>query len=269
MRRLSHVLCLRNIRHDFTRRIAGASKTLKCKSGFILILFFLVNAARAQYSVSFPEGDYAPQYSDSTGVMAGFLPDLVRRFSDQSGYDLKLISLPIKRYQLLLKSGQLDFILPSNPAWTDKQVGDITFSSVIMISRSGFLRKKGSLERPIKNLATVRGYTLPQVNPAFKDSNYKESFTINTSATLEMLRRDYVDTVYAHLDFVKSWLRRNHLKDYLVFVPDLGYDDYSYHLATLKHPKIIAVFNQWMLDNAAEIKSLMKLHDVGHESLID
>ncbi len=242
-------------------------KLLNCVIPFILL--FLVRYSHAEYIIAFPEGDYFPHYSNHQEQMTGFLPKLMLEFSEESGIKFSLQPFPIKRYQQLLEQEQIDFILPSNPAWTDNTSGELVFSSAIMKSRSGYVRTPASKGTLIKGVATVRGYTLPPIKPFYKQNTYQESYTVNTHASLEMLKRGHVDTVYAHLDFVKAWLTEHNLSDYLYFELDFGFDDYTYHLATIKHKEIIKAFDAWLIKRQSYIVELMNHYDIGHTSLIE
>jgi len=235
----------------------------------LMLFLIFIRTVEASYKVAFPQGDFSPQYNSSTGQMLGFLPEVMERFANDSGNDFVLQSFPIKRYQLLLKSSQIDFILPSNPAWSDKTAGEIVYSSAIMNSRLGFVRKKEFIGKPVTRVATIRGYTLPELTSAQKLTNYSEYFTPKISKCMKLLKLDRVDSVYAHSDFVRSWLNKNNLNDYLVFDPSLSIDDYSYHLATISHKEIILEFNKWLFENQITIKQLMKKYGVGSEPLLE
>lgn len=233
-----------------------------------LILLF-TRVCYSQLIIAFPTGDNTPQYSDVNGQLEGFLPTLVNHFSEQTGYNFIFSALPIRRYVELFQQGKIDFILPSNPAWSDNKYGNVLFSDVIMISRSGFVRRNESKGLPVKAVATVQGYTLPALEDKHKDEKYFESFTVSTYASLEMLKRKRVDAVYAHLDFVKTWVQKNNYESNFYFEPNLKYDNYAYHLSTIKHPDILKEFNHWLSEHRSTVNSLMKKYNVGSESLID
>ncbi len=213
--------------------------------------------------VAFPEGDYSPHYDSTHGEMRGFLPALMHRFSEYSGQPLSLIGLPIKRYQAYIHSGEIDFILPSNPDWSDNNKGNLLYSSVIMISRSGFVRTEAHLGTPIRRIATVTAYTLPAINPAYLSKEPKVYRTFDTHASLNMLKADRVDATYAHLDFVREWVRKNNVTQQIYFEADAGFDNFSYHLATKNHGAIIRKFDDWLRRYRADVLTLMKEYKVG------
>ncbi|WP_416306049.1 substrate-binding periplasmic protein [Neptunicella sp. SCSIO 80796] len=227
-----------------------------------------LTTAYASFKLTFPQGHYDPQYFRVQGNMAGFLPDLMRHFANDSGIEFEMASTPIKRNARLLENGQVDFILPSNPAWADNPSGRLHFSDAILISRSGFVRRSESAGKPFEIVATVAGYTLPELNSPYSEFPYQLIETIDTDASLGMLKAGRVDTVYAHLDFVRKWLELNKLKHYLIFEKDAGYDNYSYHLATIEYPEILQMFNLWMQDNKTLIDKLRRRYSVGTESLL-
>lgn len=204
-----------------------------------LFLWLYTSPTVANYTIAYPEGNYAPQYYFENDDMQGFLPELIRLFAKDSGFEFEMQAAPIKRYQLLLENGDVDFILPSNPAWADNPSGRLVFSHSILISRSGFIRRQENAGQPFKVISTVSGYTLPKINPPFAETSYSVIETIDSYASLGMLKAGRVDTVYAHLDFVRQWLTINQLERYLIFEQDAGYDNYAYHLAMINHPEII------------------------------
>ena len=225
-------------------------------------------AAYGAYTITFPQGYYAPQYYVDNGEMTGFLPRLMQLFAEDNGLEFDMRAAPIKRYQLLLENGEVDFILPSNPAWADNPSGRLLFSNSILISRSGFVRRKEDAGNPIEAIATVSGYTLPNILPPYAVNKHKVIETIDTYASLGMLKAGRVDAVYAHLDFVRKWLTINQLENYLIFDKDAGYDNYAYHLATIEHPDIIDMFNRWLRTHQEKIDALKRQFAVGTESIL-
>ncbi|MDX1453424.1 MAG: hypothetical protein R3183_12770 [Oleiphilaceae bacterium] len=235
-----------------------------------LVITLAVSAGlRAEYLVAFPEGNYYPHYDSTRGEMKGFLPSLLNRFEQDSAITFSLRGMPIKRYQSLIATGEVDFIMPSNPAWSDTESGPLVFSGVVMISRSGFVRRSSQLGKPIELVATVTGYRLPDINPQYLFAQPKVVYTVDTFASLNMLRAGRVDAVYAHLDFVRQWVRSHHNVEAIYLDADAGFDNFSYHLATLKHTQVIRRFDQWMQQNRPTILQLMREYSVGEDMKLD
>lgn len=242
---------------------------MKACSRFFIHLLVLTcfcvssGASATELVIAFPEGNYAPHYDNTSGTMQGFLPALVRQFSADTGHSFSLQAMPIKRYQAFIQSGEVDFILPSNPEWSDNAKGNLLYSSVIMISRSGFVRPVTLRGSPIRDIATVTGYVLPEINPAFLAGKPDIYRTIDTHASLNMLKARRVDASYAHLDFVWEWVRKNNVDMKLYFEADAGFDHFSYHLATRKHGEIIQTFNRWLTQETATVLQLMEEYGLG------
>lgn len=217
------------------------------------------------YVVAFPEGDYYPHYDSSGDGMRGFLPDLMQRFANEHGYQFVMRGLPIKRYQSFLQTGEVDFILPSNPAWTDSELGPLTFSDQVMNSRAGFFRLPEDLHQTIRAIAIVRGYRMPTIPAEFLEGPPVIHETVDTEASLGMLRAGRVDAAYAHLDFAHQWARKTGSLALLVLEDHAGVDSFDYHLATKNHPDLIDQFNQWLKQSQAEISGLQKKYGINSD----
>ncbi len=236
---------------------------------FIFLFCLMQNSQilAGELVVAFPEGNYYPHYDSTQGKMRGYLPALMERFGQDHDMQFSLLGMPIKRYQSFIRTGEVDFILPSNPAWSDTEAGPLTFSSVVMISRSGFVRSQYDLGKPIERIATVTGYWLPDITPSFLIQQPKIFYTIDTYASLSMLKARRVDAVYAHLDFVREWVRNQSGEQNIFFEADAGFDNYSYHLATLKHSQLIERFDHWMQRNRSKVIALMRQYRLGTDML--
>lgn len=75
-------------------------------------------------------------------------------------------------------------------------------------------------------------------------------------------RRSGVDGAYASGSVVGYQLKRMSKEGALVFAPHLPYQKSDYHLSSIKHPQLIAEFDQWMVEKAAFLAEMKKKYQL-------
>lgn len=236
------------------------------KAGFLAFLLpFLYAQKPSPYVVGLPDSQLYPQYWNLSGKVDGYLPRVLQRFAADSGVRWELKAQPIRRYYVEFKEGRLDFLAPSNRAWTEgsSQTG-IVFSEPFMKSRAGFIGLTAQLEpTQIKQVTTLAGYTisfLTQPGTPFK--NAKVNYVNDVNSAMKVLASRRTDLIYLHYDAAREWIRANagsHAQVQYYF-HDKYSEEFDYCLATIRHPRIIESFNRWLRGNPKvldEVKASM------------
>ena len=222
---------------------------------FIIGIYLSISIANA-YVVAMPIQNFSPQYQVKADKKSGFLPIILKKFSKDKGVELKIVSLPVKRYIQMVIDGKVDFILPDNKTWLhNDNLKKFIFSDPIMQSRvSYFSHEENSKSiKDIKSIATISGYTLDYFSKEIKNKKIKVNELQKIESLMSFINQKRADLGYFHDDILEDYLLRNK-KLKLKKRSDIKSDLFTYHLSTIKHPEIINQFNQWMKENQSWIK---------------
>ena len=72
------------------------------------------------YIVGAQNIEYYPYYNFSSDHEKGLGWAILEAFSKQSGHRFVYLSMPVKRLQIELKKGNVDFVFPDNARWHDQ-----------------------------------------------------------------------------------------------------------------------------------------------------
>ena len=223
----------------------------------LLLSSSLISAfAGKKYSFVFPENDFYPQYKVDTKIQNGFLPELLKYFAHDTKINIEIKSYPVKRYMANFLLDKADFVVPANPKWApDTKKGfDITYSQSIMKSRVAFIIKKGKVFKTPRIIATIRGYTITPYLDQIKAGKIKVVYASKITQLLKLVESERVDAAFFHTSIA---LEKSTSKN-LQIAEHLPYVEYDYHLMTIKHPKIVQKFNEWMSKNVVLVEKLKK-----------
>lgn len=225
--------------------------------------------ANAQtYVVGVENIEYLPQYTYKDGEYGGFARALLDSFAKDKGYKLEYRALPVARLFAEFVSLDLDFKYPDSAKWSAdlKSKATVVYSEPVVKYIDGvnvLPDRVGKGADSIKVLGAVRGFTpwdwLEQVKSGTVKLQENNSFT----AMLETALAHRVDGAYGNVAVTANVLESN-LKQAgaLVFDPGLPHTRSHYHLSSIKHPQVIAEFNDWLKTNAASVSALKEKFQV-------
>lgn len=205
---------------------------------------------------------YLPLSSYEKGVYGGFARALLDAFAREQGFTLRYQALPVPRLYAAFFQGEVDFKFPDHPEWKkpDRAGRTIAYSLPVVTYIDGVSVRpgsKGAGADRIRVLGTVAGFT-PW---AWQDRLAAGKATLSENTTSEGLVRQTlagrVDGAYASVAVINYQL--DHVlktPGALVFDPALPHSRDSYHLSSLKHPELIAAFDQWLKQNARKVAAL-------------
>ena len=76
-----------------------------------------INISAGKYIIGAQSLAYFPHYDFSSTVDKGVAWSILEAFSEASGHKFVYVSLPIRRLQLELAKGNVDFVYPDNRGW--------------------------------------------------------------------------------------------------------------------------------------------------------
>lgn len=255
-------------------------RELAMKAHFIFGLALLglsclqdARAGQTTYTVGVEDLEYFPQYSHKGNEFIGFGRELLDAFAKSKGYKFEYKILPLNRLFLEnLKSQSLDFQYPDNSYWEGHLRKGVTvhYSKPVMPFIDGVVVLPANVGRGLKNfkiLGTMTGFTPWNYLDLIKD---KKVTVFENDGFISLLRQaslKRVDGAYINVEVAKYQLREVLNKpDSLVFDPGLPHTRDFYYFSTVKHPKVIAEFNEFL---AREVELYERLRKrLGIESSI-
>lgn len=158
---------------------------------------------------------------DELGQERGIMIDVLREAASRNGYTIKIVHLPEKRAQMVLKEGGVDahpkamewVDNPDDFNWTDPIVES---TDVVIIRRHN---ERSEVPRTLTgfNLGVMLGYVYPALEEYFQDGSIKRRDARTTESLLRMVLRDHVDAAVTN-QHVANWIIHNN--------DDLSHDDF-------------------------------------------
>lgn len=225
-------------------------------------------AAADTYIVGVENIDYLPQYRWDDHGYSGFARELFDAFAKASGHTLVYQAFPVARLYAKFLDGEVDLKYPDHPEWaTDGKAGHrVVYSDPVVAYVDGVNVRPGRLGQgvdAVRTLGVLRGFTargwLDRIAAGAVSVQGNSSFP----ALLEQTLIGRVDGAYGNVAVVQHLLRSAlDRPGALVFDSGLPHVSSHYHLSTIKHPALIAAFNDWMTREGPAIAALKARHRV-------
>lgn len=230
---------------------------------FALVLSLSFAAFAQSYTVGVENIDYYPIYSGFDGEYKGYAREVLDAFAAAKGYTFTYKPLPIKRlFQSYLADKELDFKFPDNPYWSaEMREGlDVVYSEPVVDYIDGVLVKPENKGNPLdafKTLGIIAGFTAWEFLDRIKAGQVVTDESGEYEKLLEKAIRGRVDGAYSSVA-VALYQLREVLKqpEALVFDPSLPHTRSAYLLSSVKHHAVIAEFNKFLAENAAQVMEL-------------
>lgn len=243
---------------------------------FILFYFFLIYSAYGQakqgtYLVGVEEVNYPPFYdfsaSDIEHLRPSFTRDLLSHFFEIHKIPYRFIALPIKRFDKWYIENNIDFKFPDNKRW---RVGEdaklpIIFSQPVLKLTAGtyVLKKHGNINvDDVKTLVTITGF-FPSLWVNHIASGKVKLVEENTPMSI-VKHILFGNAVATNIDqnVISHTLNKLGMKRDIVLAKNIKHESYFYHFSTIKHPEILALFDQFLLNNQAFVSELKQKYKI-------
>jgi hypothetical protein len=227
-------------------------------------------AQATEYTIAVEAIDYMPLYGGSgQAPYHGYARDLLDLFGRKFGYHFHYVALPVNRLYKEFFAGQhLDFKFPDNPNWQpENKLGlDVTYSApVITIVEGLFLPEPKASQglSDIKSIATITGFTPTPYLPAIASGKIKLYSVDSFQSLFTMSTIERVDAIYTNAIAVKYYKSAHgDMDSNLKMDRNLPSIASNFSLSTLKHPEIVAQFNQFLQDDQTEIRQLKNKYGI-------
>lgn len=218
-------------------------------------------ALAEQFIVGAQNLSYFPHYDFDSDVDKGVGWAILEAFSDATEHEFIYVALPIRRLQMELVKGNIDFVYPDSERWynniTDNN--DKSFSLPLTQAVTGTIVKKkkaGKGITAIKNLAIPLGFT-----PVNWQSRINNGDTLLTAVKdvpqgftlLQQEKVDALDLEYHVAQFSTASLTQY---DDVILDLTLPHNEISFSISTLRHQAIIDELNRFITSNPELIKNI-------------
>ena len=204
---------------------------------------------------------YFPHYDFESDVDKGVGWAILEAFSDATGHEFVYVALPIRRLQMELMKGNVDFVYPDNIRWYNNitKTKDKSFSLPLTQAVTGTFVKTNKAGRgitAIKNLAIALGFT-----PVNWQERVNNGDTLLTSvkdvpqgfALLQQEKVDALDLEYHVAQYSTATLPQY---DDVTLDLTLPHNEVSFCISTLAHQGIIDELNGFITSNPELIKEI-------------
>ncbi len=229
-----------------------------------VLLIGSMQVSAKNYVIGVESLNYYPLYLGRGKTYTGYARELLDSFGKANGHSFTYKVLPVKRLLSEFLTGNLDFKYPANGKWAPnaKQGHKIVYSDSTIEYIDGLMTTSGNAKLTAENLTTLgtlRGFT-PWV---FMDDISKGSLKLFETDALESLismtssgrvQGAYINVVVARY-YVDNQLKKPGV---LTFNSGLPHARDHFLLASIKHPKIVQEFNDFL---ASEKDLVDKLKD--------
>lgn len=226
-------------------------------------------ASADTYIVGAQDIEYYPYYNFSSAHEKGLGWAILEAFSKQSGHRFVYLSMPVKRLQIEMKKGNVDFVFPDNPRWSAEINHSINkvYSEPLAETFAVTLVKTANRGKGITHvtqLATPNGFSPVKWKRQIRNGAVKVTSVNSVYDGLRRLQNNEVDALDVEYYAAKNVTRR--FPQIGPFTTDLTlpHNVVSFSLSTLKHREIIAELNAFLLsesDSINEIKAKYGIED--------
>lgn len=207
------------------------------------------------------ELDYSPHYNFSSQRDKGVGWAILEAFANHTGYEIVYVGLPVKRLQIELQKGSIDFVYPDNPRWQDSFIDKKpkTFSHSIVNTLTGTFLKPERLASPIeslKRIALPRGFTPVKWQQQIQAEQIKIVEVDDVYEGLRLLKDGSVDGINLAYNVVDYFTRRYPELGTFTLDTSLPNKEVEFQLSTVKYPKIIAELNAFLISHKSMLDKI-------------
>jgi len=234
---------------------------------FLFICLFIQRLEAKEFIVGVEDVSYYPLF-DFKSHRNTFSRELLDKFAQSKGYKFVYLPLPIKRFERWLLEEKIDFKYPDNARWyPEKSLKEkFTFSdsTIKLVAGTTVLKpflKKEKLD--FKALGTLLGFYPTTWIKQIERGQVALIEDASTTILIQQLLSQTVDGIDIEPSVIHHYLKKmGKSGNEVVIDKRYQYDVYDYHFSTIKYPKIINEFNQFLKINRSLVKEMIKKYRI-------
>lgn len=220
---------------------------------FLLTIVSFYSAAE-KLIVGAQQLDYFPHYDFTSQQDKGVGWAILEAFASHAGYELAYVSLPVKRLQIELQKGSIDFVYPDNARWQNSFVDKKpkTFSQPIVHTLTGTFLKPEHLGQPmhtLKRIALPRGFSPTKWQQQIQAQQVQIVEVDDVYDGLRLLKEDEVNGINLEYHVIDYFTRRYPQLGSFTLDTSLPNKDVEFQLSTVKYPEVIEELNAFLISH--------------------
>ena len=230
-------------------------------TALFIICAFSFNTYADKYIVGAQGLTYFPHYDFSSPVDKGVAWSILEAFSEASGHEFIYLSFPIRRLQLELVKGNVDFVYPDNRGWYNSITtsSDKYFSLPLTNAVTGTIVKRENVGKgieKIKHLAMPLGFTPVNWQQRIDNKHTKITWVTSIQQGFDLLNQERVDGLDLEYFVSQSSTPLSYEKGAFTLDLTLPHNEIPFSLSTLYHKDIISELNNFITSNPELINSI-------------
>lgn len=214
---------------------------------------------------------YFPHYDFESDVDKGVGWAILEAFSEASDHEFIYVSLPIRRLQMELAKGNIDFVYPDNPRWYNSitNTDDKTFSLPLTYTVTGTMVKKDKAGKgidSIKQLAIPLGFTPVNWQQRINNGDTQLTAVQDIPQGLALLQQERVDALDLEYNVARHSISRLSRYDDITLDLTLPHNEIPFSLSTLNNKKVIDELNTFIATNPTLIASIIEKYEIAYLS---
>lgn len=246
----------------FPKRLSSAS--------LLLSAALSSNSACAEtYVVASQNIAYYPHYEFSAVKDRGYAWALLEAFAAERGITFEYVSMPVLRLQIELEKGNVDFVYPDHPTWTNPVNDNATkhFSIPLTESLVGTFVKPeryGQGISSIRKVSIVLGFSPLYWQDRIESGQTKLISVADNKSAIYMAQWDRADAF--DMDYYVARYLMDKLDDVDEFKldPDLPVTVVEFCLSTVRKPELLLELNEFITNNPGLIAMLKTRYNIGN-----
>jgi len=232
-----------------------------------LTIFMLFTAGLSHgLTVGVENTDYSPYFSlDNKQQYHGAARDVIDLFIKTEQLSVSYSPMPVPRLFSEFKRGQVDFKFPDNPLWSASYQEEVQvhYSKPVLPVNESVLVMTSDKNAEVKTIGKFIGFSIPGIQDKVRKENIEIVEAKTLKQLIQLLISERVDAIYFNEEVARSLADSmyppvEHPDKQVVVHPDFKTFAYGYHLSSIKHPELIAKFDQFLVKHSDAIDKILQ-----------
>ncbi|MEH6344103.1 MAG: transporter substrate-binding domain-containing protein [Bermanella sp.] len=235
---------------------------------FSCVLIMSLQAQAGNYVVGVEALEYYPLYEGKGSSYKGYARELLDEFAKAKGHSFSYKAVPVKRLFGEYLAGNVDFKYPDNAKWASdlKKNHKVKYSDSTVEYIDGVMTPPGNTSINVsdfKTIGTLRGFTPWVYMDGISSGKMMLSESDNMKSLIAMAESGRIQGAYFNVVVSKYYMENNLKKpNVLVFNKDLPHSRDHFSLSSIKYPKVIGEFNDFLKEHHALVEKLKDKYQV-------